>query len=126
MESHGIEYYSHGDLLLADAGENKYVLDKLYGEYEIHHNTIAIADPRSPFPPSPWSGTEVRGIVKGNSNGLITPAAIYAVLSTPWIEFIDTHMTITQVFGDSYGDMRKLSSPVTYSRSILFRIPNTS
>ena len=26
-----IEYYSRGDLLLADGGEDKYVLDKIYG-----------------------------------------------------------------------------------------------
>ncbi len=47
-----IEYYSRGDLLLADAGEQKYVLDKLYGYYDIHHNTIAIENPRTPFPVS--------------------------------------------------------------------------
>ena len=65
-----IEYYSRGDLLLADAGEPKYVLERSYGYTDIHHNTIAIENPRTPFPVSPWSGSTSQGIFKGNVNGL--------------------------------------------------------
>jgi len=64
------EYYSRGDLLLADAGENKYVLDKDYGYFDIHHNTIAIEDSRTPFPVSPWSRSSSAGIVKGSTNSI--------------------------------------------------------
>ena len=120
MDQAGIEYYSRGDLLLADAGEDKYVLDTLYGEYDIHHNTVAFEDPRNPFPPAAWSGTAARGIYKGNANELVTPVQIPAVLQAPWITGIDVHADITTVIGDSFGIKRELSSPVQYTRTLLY------
>ncbi|HVN73636.1 MAG TPA: hypothetical protein VMT44_03455 [Methanoregula sp.] len=121
MDQMGIEYYSRGDLLLADAGENKYVLDMLYGENEIHHNTVAIEDPRTPFPPASWSGSAARGIYKGDSySGVVTPVTVPAVIEAPWITGIDVHADITTVMGDSYGQKHLLSSPVRYSRTVLY------
>ena len=120
MDQMGIEYYSRGDLLLADAGENKYVLDMLYGENEIHHNTIAIEDPRNPFPPASWSDSAARGIYKGDSYGLVTPVQVPAVIQAPWITGIDVHADITTVMGDSFGAKRELSSPVRYTRTVLY------
>lgn len=116
----GIEYYSHGDLLLADAGEDKYVFDRLYGEYEIHHNTMVVSDPRSPFPSSSWGRSEARGIFKGDAKTLITPLPVTSALTSAWIEFINTGTTIHQVNGDSFGTARDLSSPVSYTRSVLY------
>jgi hypothetical protein len=120
MDQAGIEYYSRGDLLLADAGENKYALDHIYGEYEIHHNTVAIEDPRTPFSPGTWSGSAARGIYKGDSHGLVTPAEVPAVVQSPWIEGIDIHATIDHVVGKNFGDSQKLSSPIEYTRTILY------
>jgi hypothetical protein len=116
----GVEYYSRGDLLLGDAGENKYVLDKLYGYYDIHHNTIAIENPRTPFPVSPWSGSASQGIYKGDSHGLISPAIVDSVNQLPWIELIKTHVTINQLMSVSFGSAEILSSPIHYERTILY------
>lgn len=120
MDQASIEYYSRGDLLLSDAGENKYVLDKVYGEYEIHHNSVAIEDPRSPFSLSSWAGSPARGIYKGNANELVTPVQVPAVIQTPWMQGIDIHATIRQVIGDSFTTGTTLSSPVSYTRTILY------
>jgi len=114
------EYYSHGDLLLADAGEDKEVLDKYYGVFEIHHNTIAIEDPRSPFPPSSWTGTGARGIFKGTGDGIATPVTFDAVIEEPWMDMVEAGATIRQVVGTGFGSSLSLSSPIAYTRSILF------
>jgi PKD repeat protein len=114
------EYYSRGDLLLADAGEGKYVLDKLYGYYDIHHNTIAIENPRTPFPVSPWSGSASQGINKGNANGVITPVKVSAIIQTSWIQLIQTSASISSVAANTFGSVQPLSSPVRYERTILY------
>jgi len=115
-----IEYYSRGDLLLADAGEQKYVLDKLYGYYDIHHNTIAIENPRTPFPVSPWSGSASQGIYKGTSTSLVTPVTIDTIIQMPWIQLLDSKATITKVMGNKFGTSQTLTSPVQYSRTIVY------
>ena len=116
-----IEYYSHGDLLLADAGEDKDILDRYYGKYETHHNTIALEDPRNPFTPAPWSNSSARGIYKGDTNqGQVSPALVQSALQTPWMEFIDVNTEIKKVIGSGFGNSQALSSPVYYNRAILF------
>ncbi len=116
-----IEYYSRGDLLLADAGEDKNVLDRNYGKYEINHNTIAIENPRNPFAVAPWSNSTARGIYKGvTTQGQVTPAIVESVLQTPWIEFVNVNAKINQVIGTGFGNSQALSSPINYNRAVLF------
>ncbi|MBU4451937.1 MAG: hypothetical protein ABIF85_00720 [Nanoarchaeota archaeon] len=111
------EYYSRGDLLLADGGEEKHILDRYYGDYETYHNVIAIENPRSPFASSSWADSTARGINKGDSSGLKTPISIEHFAQTPWIEFIDADVTITAVKDTS---TYTLSSPIGYSRAIIY------
>jgi hypothetical protein len=116
-----IEYYSRGDLLLADAGEDKYVLDRNYGRFEIHHNTIAIENPRSAFSVAGWSGSPARGMYKGDTGrGQVTPAIVHSVLQVPWMESIDVEAKINQVIGSGFGNSQPLSSPIYYNRVVLF------
>ena len=116
-----IEYYSRGDLLLADAGENKYVLDENYGRYEINHNTIAIEDPRTPFSIATYSNSSARGMYKGDTTqGQVTPAIVQSILQEPWIEFIDVDAKINKVIGKGFGSSQPLSSPIHYNRVVLF------
>lgn len=114
-----IEYYSKGDLLLADAGEDKNVLERYYGEYEIHHNSVSIEDPRKPFSIAGWSNNASRGIFKGNSSGLATPVLVNT-LQTPWIELVDSKATINQVIGEGWSYGKNLSSPIDYNRIIFY------
>ena len=120
MDQTAFEYYSRGDLLLSDAGENKYILNRTYSRFETDHNTIAIEDPRNPFPLSSWAGSPIRGMYKGDANELLTPVSIPAMLTTPWIQGIDIRAVITHVMGDTFGTPRSLSSPIYYTRSILY------
>ena len=115
-----IEYYSHGNLLLADGGEDKYVLNMLYGSYEINHNTIAIENPRTPFSVACWSDSRARGVYKGDSHEMVTPVAIQSVFQAPWMEFIDCTETIKKVVGQEFGDDITLTSPILHNRAILF------
>ncbi|RPI35577.1 MAG: hypothetical protein EHM53_13760, partial [Methanoregulaceae archaeon] len=112
------EYYSRGDLLLADAGEPKYTGS--YGEYAIHHNTIALEDPRTPFALTPMSGSRSAGIFKGSSGVLTTPATVNTIIQTSWIELLQSSVSITKVNAGGYGLEKTLSSPVTYERAILY------
>ncbi len=113
------EYYSRGDLLLADGGEDKYVLDTNYGMVDTYHNTIAIEDPRTPFPVTPWSGSTSRGMYKGYATGIVTPVTIGPIVQTPWIELMKTQATISNVI-NSWDDPRSLSSPIQYERTVLY------
>ncbi len=113
------EYYSRGDLLLADGGEDKYVLDTNYGMVDTYHNTIAIEDPRTPFPVTPWSGSASRGMYKGYATGIVTPVTIGPIVQTPWVELMKTQATITNVI-NSWDDPRSLSSPIQYERTVLY------
>ncbi len=47
-----------------------------YGEFEIHHNIVAIEDPRNPFTVAVWSDSKVTGAYKGDSGGMVTPVSI--------------------------------------------------
>ena len=114
------EYYSRGDLLLADGGEEKYVLDTNYGMVETYHNTIALEDPRTPFPLSSWAGSASRGIFKGYVTGVVTPPTVDTIIQTPWIELMNTQATITNVIGSSWDDPQSLSSPILYERTVLY------
>ncbi len=115
-----IEYYGNGDLLLADAGETKHVLEAYYGQYEVHHNGIAIEDPQTPFATSSWADSQARGVYKGSAVGMSTPATVESVIETPWMEGIVASETITQVIGSMWGASESLSSPIDYSRTIMY------
>ncbi len=116
----GIEYYSRGDLLLADAGEDKHVQDAYYGDFEIHHNTIALENPRSPFSLAAWSNSPARGIFKGDTSGITTPVTIDTLVQTSWVEMLAGRATITEVIGNGWSDYYTLSPSVQFSRSILY------
>ena len=101
-----IEYYSRGDLLLGDAGEDKYILDRFYGHYESHHNTIALENPRSPYPASSWANSQARGIYKANINNLVTPVTNDPIIQVPWMELFQGKASITYVVGaDHWADL---------------------
>jgi hypothetical protein len=114
------EYYAKGDLLLADAGENKHVLDTYYGEYEVHHNVVAVEDPRMPFAPAPWSNGPSRGFFKGWAAGLTTPVTFANLVQVPWMELLDVKATGTDVIGASFGESVALSSPIAIERVVAF------
>jgi len=114
------EYYSRGDLLLADAGEIREVLDMNYGGYDVYHNTIAIEDPRTPFPVSPWSGSASAGIYKGDDKGMVTMVTVGSVIDRPWMQLVDANATITTLNTLAYGHRQNLSTPIRYERAILY------
>ena len=115
-----LEYYGNGDLLLADAGETKHVLDKYYGQYGIHHNGIGIENPRTPFATSSWADSQTRGVFKGSAGGMSTPTTVDTVIQTPWMEAIAASETITKVIGDTWSVSKSISSPIDYSRTIMY------
>jgi hypothetical protein len=119
------EYYSKGDLLLADGGEDKYVLDHYWGMSELSHNTIAVENPRSPFSVSSWAGSQARGILKGVRTSdvtfqILTPSYIKSIAQVPWLDMIDVDSTISSVVGSSFGSNQPLSSPISYERAVLY------
>jgi hypothetical protein len=119
------EFFSRGDLLLADAGEDKHVLDRMYGALEVHHNTVAIEDPRQSFGVSDWSGNSARGIYKGavhdySGGNLVTPAPVQNVVAMPWMELVHASAEIQQVVGQSWDTSHTLSSPIHYDRIVAF------
>lgn len=115
------EYYGLGDLLLADAGENRLTLDENYGAYELSHNTVAFEDPRSSFSVSPLGNSTARGIFKGSGDaGLVTPSNISSIVNTPWMELVDANVAVTSVVKDSQYTSMNLSSKIGYERCILF------
>jgi hypothetical protein len=119
----GFEYYSRGDLLLADGGEVKHILDTPYGYYDVFHNTISLENPRTAFPVQPWSGSTSAGILKGDKNtNLITPATIGSIIQVPWMQLMKTNITITQVNTQGLGAGTKLSSPIQYERTIMYPV----
>lgn len=115
------EYYGKGDLLLADAGENRQVLQEDYGAFEIDHNTVAFEDPRHPFAPSTWTNNQARGIFKGSdTQGLVTPSNVRSIVQAPWMELADTSATVTKVIKNNADTSMSLSSPIQYERCVLF------
>jgi hypothetical protein len=119
------EYYSRGDLLLADGGEEKYVLDSTYGTLSPSHNTVAIENPRTPFTVSPYTGSAALGIYKGNAARMITPSTVDTIIQTPWMQAVQSHVSITTLsrgitLFNSYSDLLPLSSPIQYSRAVLY------
>ena len=122
------EYYSHGDLLLADGGEDRNVLgsNSLWGSEEVQHNDIAIEDPRTPFTKSAWANSPARGIYKGNSYvDIKSPSYIKFIADTPWMQAVSAMVTMTQVpdgtlYSNQPQDAMSLSSPIAYERTILY------
>jgi hypothetical protein len=115
-----IEYYSRGDLLLADAGETKHVLDTYYGQYGVHHNSIQIEDPQTPFATSFWADSQARGVYKGDAGGIDTSVTVDTVIQTPWIKGIAASETITDLIGDDWSTKNTLASPIHYTRTVLY------
>ncbi|MCK4270775.1 MAG: hypothetical protein KAW93_09880, partial [Methanogenium sp.] len=114
-----IEYYGEGDLLLADAGEDKNVLDKYYGKYAFHHNSIAIEDPRSPYPVSEWADSESRGPYKGNVDGVTALVTVEYIVETTDMDILGAKGTFDKVIGDTSFYPYSLSSPIDYTRTII-------
>ncbi|HTX43989.1 MAG TPA: heparinase II/III family protein, partial [Methanocella sp.] len=114
-----VEYYAKGDLLLADGGEDRYVLDKTYGRGEASHNTIAIEDPRKPFAVSTWADSPARGMFKGTRLGIDTPSNIKNLVQAPWLEMVDVNATISKVQYD-FDTSQDLTTPVRYERTIMY------
>jgi MYXO-CTERM domain-containing protein len=123
------EYYSRGDLLLADGSEPKSLsfLDgpEMNGKVEVFHNTIAMEDPRSPFPKSPWTGSSSLGIYKGgNSYGLITPPRIDTIVQVPWAQALQARVSISDLISTKLlrdlPDKLRVSSTVEYTRTIIY------
>ena len=115
------EYFSRGDLLLADGGEDKTIFYSFDGTGVTYHNTIAIEDPRSPFMTNPYLGSASRGIYKGDVTGLVTPPTVDTIIQTPWIQAVQSHVSITTVSNDTtiYAK-QSLTSPIQYTRAILY------
>jgi hypothetical protein len=119
----GLEYYSHGDLLLADGGEVKHLFDTHYAGLD--HNCLEIEDPRRPWPGE--VGTERRAVYltharptyKGNAGELVTAATVGEILSTSALDFLEARATIRHVVGNSWQEKLPLSSPIAYCRAIL-------
>jgi len=114
------EYYSRGDLLLADGGEDKHVLDYYYGGLDIYHNTILIEDPRTPFENAYWSDSRARGVFKGSEAGLFTPSYIKNMINTTWMESVDVNATIKEVVKPMSLYGIDLSSPIEYERNVIY------
>jgi len=120
------EYYSRGDLLLADGGETKHILDYkddigvMYGMYDVFHNTILIEDQWTPFDIASWSGSRARGMYKGDVGKLYTPAYIKNLIQTPWMEIVDANATLTKVIGSSWAFSQSLSSSIEYERNVIY------
>ncbi len=121
----GIEYYSRGDLLLADAGEPKYTSN--YGTHENQHNSFAIENPRQPWPNSSWINSPARSIYKGLTyDGMVTPVDVNTTIQTSWVDFINASAHVTKVRRDEIKDAASnyyyinLSSPIETKRSILY------
>ena len=130
------EYYSKGDLLLANGGEPKHVETRAtaggspaleYGMDPVFSNTVLIEDPRTPFQKTVWADSEARGLYKGEPCDLVTPASVRSLIRTPWMELVEATVSIEYVVGsgrlvraDAHSARRELSSPIAYSRSVLF------
>jgi len=118
------EYYSRGDLLLADGGEPKYTLayPAGYGKFAVFHNTISLENPRSPFTVSSYSGSTSRGIYKGQNIQLVTPSTVDTIIQSPWIQALQARVSITKLSSetsDNYST-QDLTSPIKYSRTLLY------
>jgi hypothetical protein len=114
------EYYAKGDLLLADAGEDRQSTNNYKGAYEVHHNTIAIENPRKAYSIAKWSGSPARGIFKGTKMGWETTADVWLASQDPWMEAVGARAAIRDLIGSSSGSSTSLSSPIAYGRLILY------
>ncbi|TFG91264.1 MAG: hypothetical protein E4H16_00035 [Candidatus Atribacteria bacterium] len=115
------EYYSKGDLLLADAGEDRIVQDAFYGTGIQHHNTIALENPRAAFPFSQYMGTSALGPYKGDAGGVDTIPTVETIIQTPWLEAVRARTNITKVSLDTtiYA-AQNLTSPINYDRTMFY------
>jgi len=109
------EYYGKGDLLVADIGEVKSVLDKQYGGGVFGHNVLLVENPRNPFSEGTTYPIPAKGIYKGSSYNLATPASIRTMVQTPWTECVEGEVII-----DYIDSSTRLSSPIEYTRAVIF------
>ena len=143
MEHHdqlAFEYYSRGDLLLADGGEDKVSFVPSFGKKALYHNTVTFGDPRYPFVPYPENGLTSRSAYKGAEEGMQTAAIIDNAIETPWVDSVRGHLRSIGVPGFEgaiaklaldmqysvlYGSNNplatsSLSSPIYYDRTIIY------
>ena len=99
-------------------GNPKYTTS--YGEYDIHHNTISLEDPRTPFKLTPMSGSRSAGIFKGSDYGFTTPATVNTLIQMPWMQLLQSNVSVKTVMAGGYGVSQTLSSPVQYERTIVY------
>jgi hypothetical protein len=120
----GFEYYSHGDLLLADGGEVKHLFETHYSGLD--HNCLEIEDPRRPLPKECGAErpgiylTRARPAFKGDARGLVTAATVGEVVRTRGLDFLEARATIRDVVGVDWADKQPLSSAIAYCRAVLY------
>jgi hypothetical protein len=114
-----IQYYGKGDLLIADGGEDKYILDRVYGLHPVYHNMIVIENPRTPFGLDPISGAMYRGAAKGDTVGIRTPATVSRTVTTPWSSILTASEQIMELQNIGWTDITTLSTPINFERTIL-------
>jgi len=119
-----IEWYDRGDLLLADAGEVKYVVPlAVYGytQGDVFHNIVGVEDPRSPFPLSIWANSSSRSFMKTTTSLANTnPPSDKGAIEVPEIEMMKKSVINNKVMGTSFSAPYTLSSNITYSRTVIF------
>ncbi|WP_424357796.1 hypothetical protein [Methanocella sp. MCL-LM] len=115
----GIQYYGKGNILLADGGENKWVLNPDYGMAPVYHNVIVLENPRVPFAVDQASGGRFVGGSKGDISGVTTPAKISRAITTPWLDILSAGEHITGSPNWTGEREISLSSPVDIERTVL-------
>lgn len=115
----GIQYYGKGDLMMADGGEDKFVLDKGYGMNAIYHNVVVIENPRTPFNLDENNGGTYRGGLKGDSLGVGEPAFVSRAVTHPWMNILTASERIDRVPDSSWEEPLTLSSTINLERTVL-------
>jgi MYXO-CTERM domain-containing protein len=120
------EYYSRGELLLADAGEPQFVsiagASPNYGHDISSHNAIGIENPRAPFAVSYFGASRARPIAKGVSTKVLTPPTVDTIIQVPWMQAVQARVDIKQVSKDEGIEQQEepLSSSIPYARAVLY------
>jgi hypothetical protein len=132
------EYYSHGDLLVPDSGEVKEMAAPYanFNEDGAYHNGLLIGSATSNWPRSKGLLTTakgirpnltVRGIVKADNDGDLTPATAGTEFDTDTMTYKEGSVVISKVEPVTEAaqyppspEYSTLSSPIKYSRAILY------